>query len=68
MRDSITAIKADLGPSFYGFYGIVDDTVTCVVTPQVEHDATARDIVRGLIRRQGGDCYTCGRCLVGQGP
>lgn len=59
-------VTADLGPGFHGFRGLIDGKLVCVATPQVLHDAAARRIMRDLVRRQGGDCDACRRCLMGR--
>lgn len=61
-------ITLDLGPSFIGWQGQIGEKILCVVTPRVADDARARGIVRGLVRRQGGDCFSCRGCVVGQTP
>ena len=57
----------DLGPDFYAWRGRVDkDKTVCIATPRIQHDPEARQVVRDLVRRQGGDCDTCGACRVGR--
>lgn len=55
----------DFGPAFIGFRGEVDGRLVCVATPKVTHDPQARAVMRDLIRRQGGDCSSCRKCLIG---
>lgn len=59
-------ITIDLGPDFHGLRGEIAGKIVCVATPQVEHDPQEREIVRRLIKRQGGDCPSCRNCLIGQ--
>lgn len=63
MREMLTA---DLGPSFIGLTVKVDGRIVCLATPRVEHDPAARQGMRDLIRRHGGDCAKCRNCLIGR--
>lgn len=59
-------LMEDLGPDFYAWRAKVAEKIVCMATPRVEHDAEARRIVRGLIKRQGGDCESCRGCVIGR--
>lgn len=59
-------LTADLGPGITGWAALVEGSIVCVATPRIEHDAAAREHVRGLVKRLGGDCATCGGCLIGR--
>lgn len=59
-------IAVDLGSEFFGFQVDVGGKIVCVVTPKVEYDSTAREMVRDLVKRQGGDCASCRGCLIGR--
>lgn len=56
----------DLGPDFYAWRGKIKDNIVCITTPRIQHDPEARQVVRDLVRRQGGDCDICSACPVGR--
>lgn len=57
---------ADLGAGIDGWAARVDGNIVCVATPRVEHDAAARQHVRALVKRLGGDCGICRGCIIGR--
>lgn len=59
-------LTADLGPNVSAWAARIDGSIVCVATPRIEYDAAARRQVRGLVTRLGGDCATCGGCLIGR--
>jgi hypothetical protein len=56
----------DLGSTIDGWAARVDGSIVCIATPRIAEDAGARRHVRGLVKRLGGDCETCGGCLIGR--
>ena len=56
----------DNGPAFEGWSGSADGRMVCVAPPEITTDAAARQSMREIVRRNGGDCEGCGGCLLGQ--
>jgi hypothetical protein len=59
-------LMADLGPTIDGWAAQIDGDIVCIATPRVVDDMATRRRVRGLVKRAGGDCSTCGRCIIGR--
>lgn len=52
-------LTVDLGPEFFGMSSQIAGRIVCVATPRIYTDATARRVVKELVKRQGGDCGSC---------
>lgn len=59
-------IIVDYGPAFTGWVSRQEDGYVCVASEKIRDDATARQAVRELVRREGADCKACGGCLIGR--
>lgn len=59
-------LTADLGDHISGWAAKIDGSIVCVATPRIEHDPGARRDVRELVTRLGGNCATCGGCIIGR--
>lgn len=59
-------IIADYGRAFTGWAGVGPEKIVCVAPPEIENDAKIRDVIREMVRRQGGDCASCRACLIGR--
>ncbi|MFD4394715.1 hypothetical protein [Kitasatospora sp. NPDC058478] len=57
--------SADLGPSFIAWAGVVNGTITALVTTRaLDNDETAQQAA-DLLRRLGVSCGTCPECPLG---
>lgn len=61
-----TMLMEDLGSNVTAWAALVNGSIVCIATPRIKDDAAARRQIRSLVRRLGGDCATCGRCLIGR--
>lgn len=59
-------LTADLGPNGIGWAARVNGSMVCVAAPRVLTDPAAAGHMRELVRRQGGDCYSCCGCPLGR--
>lgn len=59
-------VVADYGPRFLGWVGRARHGLVCVAASRYRQDATVRAVMRELVKREGGDCDTCGNCPIGR--
>ncbi len=62
-----TLVIADHGPAFRGWVARTrTGREVCVAPPTVGTDPTARQVVRELVTRLGGNCTICAGCFIGR--
>ncbi len=57
---------ADYGPSFRGWVGRTATKLICVAPPTYASDTCVADVMREMVKRQGGDCSVCQGCPLGR--